>query len=206
MREVVAVPIFNAAVEGIVDEAVVKKLIAHIGGVTSGVYGRKGKPYLHQKIRGYNNEARTRRTPWLVLVDLDKEAECAPSLREAWLQDPAPHLCFRIAVREVEAWLMADAESLARYLSVAPSRIPRTPDSIEHPKDEMVNLGRRSRRRDIREDMVPREASGRRVGPAYASRLIEYVKDKWRSEVAARRSESLRRAILCLERLVQASQ
>ncbi len=196
--------VISTAVEGALDEAVAHKLITLVGGEVGNVFGREGKPNLRQRIEGFNNAAR--HAPWLVLVDLDNDADCAPSLCDAWLPDPAPHLCFRIAVREVEAWLMADAESLARYLSVAPSRIPRTPDSIEHPKDEMVNLGRRSRRRDIREDMVPREASGRRVGPAYASRLIEYVKDKWRSEVAARRSESLRRAILCLERLVQASQ
>ncbi len=204
MREVLAAPVINVAVEGALDEAVAQKLITLVGGEVGNVFGRVGKPNLRQRIEGFNNSAR--RNPWLVLVDLDNESLCAPSFRNNWLPDPAPNLCFRIAVREVEAWLMADAESLARYLSVAPSRIPRTPESIEHPKDEMVNLGRRSHRRTIREDMVPREASGRRVGPAYSSRLIEYVKDKWRSEVAARRSESLRRAILCLERLVQASQ
>lgn len=204
MREAVAAPIIKAAVEGIVDEAVVKKLIAHIGGAASGIYGRKGKPYLQKKLGGYNNEAHTRRTPWLVLVDLDNDAGCAPSLRDMWMPDPAPHLCFRIVVREIEAWLMADAESLANYLSVSQNRIPATPESIERPKDEMVNIGRRSRRREVRQDMVPRENSGRRVGPAYASRLIEYVENKWRPEVAARSSESLRRAILCLKRLVQA--
>ena len=203
MREAVAAQVINVTVEGALDEAVAQKLITLVGGVVGNVFGREGKPNLRQRIGGFNNAAR--HAPWLVLVDLDDDADCAPSLRDAWLPDPAPYLCFRIAIHEVEAWLMADAETLAGYLSVAPSRIPRTPESIEHPKDEMVNLGRRSRRRDVREDMVPREESGRRVGPAYASRLIEYVKNKWRPEVAARRSESLRRAILCLKRLVQAS-
>ncbi len=203
MREALAAPVIKAAVEGIVDEAVVKKLIAHIGGATINIYGRKGKPFLRTKIGGYNNDARTRHTPWLVLADLDNEADCAPSMRDGWLPDPADNLCFRIAVREVETWLMADAETLAKHLSISPNRISRTPENIEHPKDEMVNLGRRSRRRDVREDMVPRERSGRRVGPAYASRLIEYVKNKWRPDVAASRSESLRRAILCLKRLMQ---
>lgn len=205
MREALAAPVIKAAVEGIVDEAVVKKLIAHIGGATSGIYGRKGKPFLHTKIGGYNNDAQTRRTPWLVLVDLDNEADCAPSMRDAWLPDPAENFCFRIAVREVEAWLMADAETLAKHLSISPNRISRAPESIEHPKDEMVNLGRSSRRMAIQVDMVPHEKSRRRVGPAYASRLIEYVNNEWRPEVAAGRSESLRRAILCLERLAQAT-
>ena len=180
-----------------------KKLIAHIGGATINIYGRKGKPFLRTKIGGYNNDSRTRHTPWLVLVDLDNEADCAPSMRDAWLPDPADNFCFRIAVREVEAWLMADAETLAGYLSVSMNRIPRIPESLAQPKNEMVNLGRRSRRNDVREDMAPRQESGRRVGPAYASRLIEYVNNEWRPEVAAGRSDSLRRAIICLKRLVQ---
>jgi hypothetical protein len=36
----------------------------------------------------------------------------------------------------------------------------------------VVELARYSRRRDIREDMVPRPGSGRSVGAAYTSRLI----------------------------------
>lgn len=66
----------------------------------------------------------------------------------------------------------------------------------------MVNLARRSRRKSVREDMVPGDKSSRRVGPAYTGRLIEYAATEWRPAVAARRSESLRRAIDCLRRLV----
>ena len=193
--------IISAAVEGIVDEAVVRKLIAHGGGQPGAVYGKNGKHALRQKINGYNNAGR--HAPWVVLVDLDRDADCAPPLRDAWLPQPAPHLCFRIAVRQVEAWLMADAESLAAFLSVAHSRIPSAPEDSDHSKQSMVNLARRSRRRAVREDMVPREASGRAVGPAYASRLIEYVETRRRPEVAAARAESLRRAIACIERLVE---
>lgn len=102
----------SAAVEGMVDEAVVRRLIAHAGGQLGTVYGRHGKPSLREKIDGYNNAAK--RAPWLVLVDLDHDEDCAPPLREAWIPNPAPHLCFRIAVREIEAWLLADAETLAQ--------------------------------------------------------------------------------------------
>ncbi len=203
MREALTVPVINVAVEGPLDEAVAHKLIAFVGGEVGNVFGREGKPYLRERIDGFNNAAR--HAPWLVLADLDNEADCAPSLRNTWLSDPADNLCFRIAVREVETWLMADAETLASHLGVSLNRISRTPENIENPKNEMVNLGRRSRRRAIREDMAPRQESGRRVGPAYASRLIEYVKNKWRPEVAANHSDSLRRAIICLKRLVQAA-
>ena len=195
--------IISAAVEGIVDEAVVRRLIAHAGGQTGDVYRKNGKDELRQKIDGYNNAAR--HAPWVVLVDLDNDADCAPPIRDAWLPVPAPHLCFRIAVREVEAWLMADAQTLARYLRVRRTRIPVEPEKLARPKDEMVDLARYSRLKDICKDMVPREKSGRRVGPAYPSRLIEYVQEHWQPEVAAERAESLQRAIDCLQGLVKAA-
>ena len=137
-------------------------------------------------------------------IDLDREADCAPPLCEAWLPAPAPHLCFRVAVRAIEAWLMADAETLVSFLGVARSRVPRDPENVAHPKQAMVELARRSRRRAIREDMVPREGSGRQVGPAYSSRLMEYAGSRWRPEVAAQHSASLQRAIACLEILIGA--
>ena len=67
----------------------------------------------------------------------------------------------------------------------------------------MVNLARHSRRRELREDMIPRDRSGRLVGPAYASRLIEYVQTSWRPDVAIEHAESLNRAITCLKRIAE---
>lgn len=195
--------VISAAVEGDVDEAVVRRLVARAGGELGTVYGKTGKTTLRQRIAGYNNAAR--HAPWLVLVDLNGEAECAPPLRAAWLVNPAPHLCFRVAVRQVESWLMADADTLASFLRVARSRIPAQPEAIENAKLAMVNLARRSRRSDIRTDMVPREGAGRTVGRAYTSRLIEYADRHWRPEVAAIRAESLRRAIACVQHLVEAA-
>ena len=193
-------PLIDAAVEGVTDEAVVERLIDHAGGQLGTVYGRRGKDRLRKKISGYNNAAH--HAPWFVLVDLDHEKDCAPALRAAWLPKPAPCLCFRVAVHEVEAWLLADSEALAGYLGVSRNRISGAPEGLERPKDVMVSLARRSRRRDIREDMALREGSGRRVGPGYTARLVDYATNAWRPEVASRRSESLRRAIDCLRRLV----
>lgn len=188
-----------AAVEGVVDQTVAARLIRHVGAIPGPAYGRKGKPHLQRQISGYNHAAE--RAPWLILVDLDHEAECAPPMRQAWIPAPAPMLCFRIAVRAIEAWLMADAEALASFIGVSRTRIPRDPDTIDHPKTTMVNIASRSRRRAIREDMVPRKGSGRAVGPAYPSRLIEFASGHWRPNEAAATSESVRRAIACLERL-----
>jgi len=194
-------PVFvSAAVEGLVDEAVVRKLIVHAGGVPGPVYGGNGKPALREKIAGYNNAAQ--RAPWLVLVDLDRDEDCAPPLRAAWVPNLAPRLCFRVAVRAVEAWLMADREALARFLKVAQTSVPHDPENLDDPKRALVDLARQSRRREIREVMVPRAGSGRAIGPLYTSHIVAYVENRWRLDVAAMRAESLRRAIACLERLV----
>lgn len=193
-------PSIAAAVEGMTDEAVIVRLVDHVGGCVENVYGGKGKPHLSRKIAGYNNAARY--APWIVLVDLDSGKDCAPQLREAWLPSPAPFLCFRIAVRAVEAWLMADRETLADYLSVPPNRIHGAPERLNDPKGAMAVLARRSRLKDIREDMAPRDGSGRRVGPVYAARLVDYATTLWCPEVAAENADSLRRALDGLRSLV----
>lgn len=203
VREFVAI---TAAVEGDVDEAVVRCLIEHIQGKTRAVYGRTGKSHLQRRLSGYNQAARF--SPWIVLVDLDHDAECAPPFRNSWLPDPSEHMCFRVAVRAVEAWLMADREHLARFLTVNIARIPQNVETVDHPKLTMVDIARHSRRREIREDMLPRTGSGRVVGPAYTARLIEFVmggRNGWRPEVAAERSESLKRCLRCLHRLKEVS-
>jgi hypothetical protein len=164
--------VISTAVEGIVDEAVMRRLIGHVGAKLGPVYGKSGKPKLLQNLKGYNEAAR--QGPWIVLVDLDRDAECAPPFCAEWLPSVAPKMCFRVAVREVEAWLLADRERLADFLHISISKIPSVPESIEDPKQTMVNMARRSRLRAIQKDMVPRPEGGRQVGPAYTSRLIEF--------------------------------
>ena len=192
-----------AAVEGPTDEVVIRRLIKEAGAATGTVYGRNGKSVLREKIDAYNKAAC--RFPWVVLVDLDQDYGCAPSLRSSWIPNPAPWMCFRIAVREVEAWLLADAERLSRFLSVPLAKFPHSPEELDHPKRIMVELAQYSRRYDIKRDMVPRVNSGRLTGPAYASRLIEFVSHPefgWRPTVAAKRSDSLRRSLDCLHGLI----
>jgi len=195
-------PVFiNASVEGIVDEAVVKRLILLAGGSLSTIYGRNGKSHIRRHIAGYNNTARHQ--PWLVVVDLNHEFECAPLLRRDWLSQRSTYMCFQIAVREVETWLLADRAGIARFLGVAQALIVKQPEGLEEPKRTMVDLAKRSRRRTIREDMVPREGSGRPVGPAYTSRLIEFASGAWLPEKAMNTSDSLCRCVECLTELIE---
>ena len=195
--------VVSGAVEGLLDEAVLKRLIAHAGGQAGAIYGKQGKVQLLRRLSGFNRAAQY--APWAVLVDLDQDGECAPPIRSSWLPEPSTNMCFRVAVREVEAWLLADREQLARFLAVTPRLIPEEPETLASPKDTMTQLAQKSRRRDGREDMAPRPGSSRRIGPAYSSRLIQFVADTqqgWRPDVASESANSLRGCIRCLERLV----
>jgi hypothetical protein len=192
-------PPVNVLVEGITDEAIVRRILAHVGLACGPVYGKRGKGYVLERLPSYNQAAHF--APWLVVVDLNHAAPCAPDFVQDKLPDPAGGMCFRLAVRAVEAWLLADAERLADFLSISFAKIPANPDAVADPKGALVDLARRSRSRAIREDIVPRPNSGSRLGPGYVGRIIEFVSTphhQWRPDVAAGRSDSLRR---CLEAL-----
>lgn len=188
----------SLVVEGIVDEVVATRMIEHVGAKRGPTYGKRGRPDIHAKIQGYNRAAE--RTPWFVLVDLDRD-DCPAGLRSSWLPTPSEHLCFRVAVRAVESWLLSDQENLARFLAVSAGKLPRDPEAIADPKRALVNVARSSRRLAIRRDMVPKQGDGRSVGPAYASRVMEFAANDWEPERAARVSHSLARALSCLRRL-----
>jgi hypothetical protein len=194
------------AVEGLLDQAMFERLVRFVRGEAGPLHRTDGKGRLLARLRGFNQAARL--TPWFVLVDLNGDEKCAPPFRRRWLPSSERLMCFRVAVRAAEAWLLADRDRFSAFLDIPPERMPERPDSVSDPKRTLVNLARRSRRRDIREDMVPRAGSGRAVGPLYTSRLIEFVHDArrgWRPGVAARASESLDRSVRDLRRVVAAA-
>jgi hypothetical protein len=195
--------LITCVVEGFLDEAIVSRLAGEAGVVLGEVLVKNGRDQIEQGLLGYNNAARY--TPWLVLVDLDtKKDECAPSLRSRWLSKPASLMCFRIAVHSIESWLLADSEGIASFLSIDPVRVPPDPELEMKPKRKLVDLARHSRNPQIRRDLIPRPGSGREVGPAYSSRMAEYVESLWNPEAAAQRSDSLRRCRLRLRELARA--
>ena len=196
--------VVSAAVEGVIDEVLLRKLCTAVGISLGSVYGRKGKGHVLEHLRGYNHSARFRH--WIVLLDLDNDASCAPEVLRNWLPNPSPLMSLRVAVREIESWILADQERLAKYLSVPTVLLPANPEAVTDPKQTIVNLGRRSRRKAIREDIVPLEGSGQPVGPAYTSRMVEFIQDRdngWRADVAAKSCNSLQRCMQSLAQLVE---
>lgn len=190
----------NLAVEDALSEAVVRKLLGrpkrHFAvGIC---YSQGGFGYLKRSIRGFNNAARG--TPFFVLTDLD-QAECPPVLINDWLPVPRNHnLQFRVAVREVEAWLLADRESFASYLRIPEEHIPPDVEAVADPKMLLVRLAARSPSRDLRIDLVPPAGSTRKQGPNYNGRLIAYVNQAWRPSIASLNSTSLSRTIRAIRR------
>lgn len=70
--------VVTMATEGTVDTAIARRILGDLGLESGAVHGEKGKNWLDRNLRGYNNAARF--APWLVLRDLDRDAECAPEL------------------------------------------------------------------------------------------------------------------------------
>lgn len=187
-------------VEGVIDEMAIKR-VAHqfnpnikIG--TS--YGMKGKDYLREKVNGLNKAAAG--CPFLVLTDLDK-IECVPMLITDWFETSmSPNLLFCVAVREVESWLLGDRFSIAEYLGINESLIPENVDEVSDPKEFILNLARRSRRQNLKHDLLPRHGSTAKIGPNYNGQLINYIRTKWDPQRASNHSSSLHRTIEKLRR------
>lgn len=135
-------------------------------------------------------------TPHIVLTDLDMR-DCAPRLLEDWSVDSVTNnMLFRIAVREVEAWLLADREGIAQFLNLPLAKIPQHPDFENDPKQTFINLVRRCKKRRLVEELVPPIGSSASIGPLYNTRLGEFVREGWNINRAAVNSDSLSRTVL----------
>lgn len=188
---------FYLLVEGLLDEAVGRRLIRHVGGRVDNVYGKCGWTYIRENIEGFNGLAQN--VPLLVLVDLmDTDFDCPVHVLGNWLSSPSDHLIFRLVVREVERWLLADRTNIARFLGRSKNDIPRFPEELSDPKRRLINLARESRYERIVRKLVPDDSTATE-GPAYTSELRSFVHDRWNPETAAARAPSLERCINALE-------
>jgi hypothetical protein len=189
----------SVAVEGSVDEAVVRRLCGDCRLSIADVYVTNGKARLDERLKAYNHAAR--HAPWLVLRDLDHDAQCPAELRSRLLSAEASGMRLRVSVRAVEAWLLADRAGIARYLGVATAKVPGDPERLDRPKQTLVNLARKSSKRTIREDLVPPKGYSTMVGPRYTTRLQEFANEFWDLQVAMAVSDSLRRCVAAIQSL-----
>jgi len=190
----------NIAVEDELTESLLTKLLSVIPNpyATRTIYNRGGNGYLRRNVNGFNLAARG--VPFLIGTDLDRY-DCPPALIQDWLLRPKHHnLLLRVAVRESEAWVLADKENFAKFLGIRPVQIPDDVENIRDAKRELIRLASSARSRRIREDICPPPHSTRAVGPNYNARLAAFVQNAWDPNSARQRATSLGRTI---DRLVE---
>lgn len=183
------------AVEDRLSEAVLRGLLRQSGRpyFVGAVYGGRGFGDLKRMAPGFNLASAY--TPYVLLTDLDN-ADCPPAIIDSWLTRPKhPNFVFRVAVREVEAWVLADRRAFARFCGIPVSVVTNRPDDVPDPKAELIRLASRSRYRLVREDVCPPAGSTRVQGPGYNARLAEFVANRWTAERAAVNSPSLARSL-----------
>jgi hypothetical protein len=136
----------------------------------------------------------------IMITDLDT-TECAPELIRNWfaMKDERPEIkipegfLFRIAVREIESWLIADCLTLATFLGISPAHFSASPDSLVDSKAHLLNIIRAKGNRKWHREMLP--GRNTRIGPKYNAILCDFIANRWDPERAARISSSLNRTI-----------
>lgn len=186
------------AVEDALSEAIARKILlqSNKNFCVANCLGKKGNSYLKSRLNAFNNAAKT----WPFFVLTDQDIGCPPEKISNWLNGrPHPNLIFRIAVMEIESWVMADRKAIAEFLSVSASRFPFQMDKIADPKQFLLDKTRKSRKRNLKEDIVPRAGSTAKVGPNYNARLSDFIRKSWDVHRAIECSESLNRAFKKLQ-------
>ena len=183
------------------DEAVAIRVVEAAGHFHGTCFGKKGWPYIQKKIQNYNQTAR--HINYLTLVDfMDTRLACPAEIVATWLPHRKSRTLFRVVVRELESWLLADRSNIAKFLSISIDKIPVEPEHIPDPKLELINLARKSRNPRVRSALVPDTGSTAQVGKLYTSEMIRFIKGQWDIDVARTRAPSLDRCIRRLEAIV----
>lgn len=190
----------NIVFEDILSEAVIDRIIAVNRFCV--VYTRnlgRGNGYIKKKIRAFNRAARVMH--YFVLTDCDNHS-CVVELIQDYLPDPVHNnMIFRVAVNEVESWILADREGFAKYMGIDHNLVPMNTDSIPYPKQCLINMARKSRNKHLRTGIVPKDGSTATQGPYYNSCLIPFVQQSWDLDNACKHSNSLLRAVMAIRQI-----
>lgn len=194
-------PIYITLVfEDELSECVLEKIIGKRAGYEiSSRIGKRGNQYLKNMVKNLNIAAAAQ--PVLLLTDLDMSS-CPPELIEQWLgREKHPQFLFRVAVREVESWVLASSEKFKNFFGLHGANIPNDCDSIAKPKEFLIEIARRIRKKSLRDEIVPKEGSTAKKGYGYNARLCEFISEHWDEKEAVLHSESLRRCVKAIENL-----
>lgn len=130
---------------------------------------------------------------------------CPPELVKTWLSGRPKHefFLFRVAVREVESWLLGDIARLTTFLHVKSAPAIAAPEALADPKQELLRLAVRSRVRQVRDSMVWRDEDSGRLfqGPDYNGTLAHFVTTLWDIPTSRQVCPSLQRLFAALLQL-----
>jgi hypothetical protein len=189
-------------VEGEIDEVIGQAVAYHAGATVVKTFRENGFGYVKTMLPGLNLASKG--MPVLALVDLmDTGFGCPVAARDAWLPEPEPQMLFRLVVREIESWLMADRVGIAQFLGVKKDQVPRQPEREPDPKRSLVQLAKKSPYGRIRRGIVPEDRSTAAEGPRYNTELGRFVREQWDIERAMQHAESLARCVRAVERLAE---
>ncbi|WP_081051486.1 hypothetical protein [Burkholderia diffusa] len=176
--------------------AIADALIAHSGiavEVEQRIVAGGAGPF-KQRIPAMNNVANNV-MPVLMIADAD-QAPCVVTQRNSWLpRHVSPRLSMRLAVREAEAWVLADHVGFSQFATVSKDLFPAQPEGELDPKQTLLSIVRRSRRRELRDEMLPGKGATSPVGLGYNIHMTDFVKNYWDIARATDRAPSLARAI-----------
>lgn len=163
---------------------------------------RGGFGYIRSKMNSWCQLSHLQ--PVLIITDLDR-APCPALLKNQWIgtSTPGKNLVFRIAVKEIESWLLADHETI-QLLVGKKAQLPNNPDDLIDPKQHLLELSKKAPR-DIRYDLLKQEGSICSQGLGYNRRLAATVNRNWCPVRASERSPSLKKAILRIQCLNEKS-
>ena len=181
-------------VEDAASEAVLRRILADLAPAwtVALVDNCGGATPMRSKLQRYRNTSHV--LPHILLTDLDN-AECASALMAAWgvVSEP-PRLLFRVAVREIEAWLMGDRAGTAAWLQVPATKVPMQAEAQPDPKQTLLALGRASKSRRLRAEFCPAPGSSASQGPLYNDHIRRFVQQDWNLAAARAVVPSLNRA------------
>ena len=140
--------------------------------------------------------------PCILITDLDT-SECPVSLRNSWINNRTQkeYFIFRIAVREIESWILADRINFSEYFGVNLRKIPYNTDIIPDPKKHLISIARKSKKGWVKRDIPPIAKSTASVNPNYNQRLVDFITEQWSPHDASTSSGSLKKALSDIERL-----
>lgn len=168
---------------------------------------------IKSKIKNFNKLSIT--TPVILLTDLDNNI-CPPTFITALMDGDNKNENFVLstAVDEVEAWLLADREGIARYFSIGIEKIPQTSKITMQGRVEKTEIScpcktslyfvnqilPHSRNKTLIKQLTPRKGAVK--GPEYNIGMIPFIQNHWNIEAAMKNSDSLKGMIYRIFHLI----